>query len=217
MRLVGSWHQMLATETPGGGVLVQQYASAEIAAGDLRLAMTTDYPWDGAVRVEVLAAPEGARDLAFRVPAWCAAASLRNVAGSGSGEIGRREGAAIVETRQWRAGDSLELKLDLAPRVTRPHPHVDAIRGCIAFERGPLVYAIESADLPAGVELEDVTIPDGAMLRDAPRPDLGPSIVGLTTAAIAAGTPVELAAIPYFGWANRGVGGMRVWIPEAGS
>jgi len=60
-------------------------------------------------------------------------------------------------------------------------------------------------------------IPDGAMLGDAPRPDLGPSIVGLTTSATAAGTPIELAAIPYFAWANRGVGGMRVWIPEAGS
>jgi hypothetical protein len=214
MRLVGSWHQMLATETSGGGVLVQQYASAEIAAGDLRLALTTDYPWDGAVRVEVLAAPDGERDLAFRVPGWCAAASLRDGAG---GEMGRREGAAIVATRQWRTGDSLELRLDLAPRVTRPHPRVDAVRGCVALERGPLVYAFESADLPPGVELEDVAISDGATPRDASRSDLGPSIVGLTTAAIAAGTPIELAAIPYFAWANRGVGGMRVWIPETGS
>jgi DUF1680 family protein len=214
MRLVGSWHQMLATQTPGGGVLVQQYAPRSSGRATVRLAMTTDYPWDGTVRVEVIAAPDGERDLAFRVPGWCATASLRDGAGE---ELGRREGAAIVATRQWRPGDSLELRLDLAPRVTRPHPRVDAIRGCVAFERGPLVYAIESADLPAGVELEDVAIPDGATARDASRPDLGPSIVGLTTAATAAGTPIELAAIPYFAWANRGVGGMRVWIPEAGS
>ena len=218
MRLVGSWHQMLATETAGGGVLVQQYASAEVAAGDLRLALTTDYPWDGTVGVEILAAPDGERDLAFRVPAWCSSAALRDgAAGAGGAETGRRDGAAIVATRQWRAGDTLELRLDLAPRVTRPDPRVDAVRGCVALERGPLVYAIESADLPPGVELEDVAIPDGAAPRDAAGPQIGPSIVGLTVDATAAGTPIQLAAIPYFAWANRGVGGMRVWIPRAGS
>ena len=104
----------------------------------------------------------------------------------------------------------------------RPDPRVDAVRGCVALERGPLVYAIESADLPAGVELEDVAIPDGATprdaaLRDAAGPQIAPSIVGLTVDATAAGTPIELAAIPYFAWANRGVGGMRVWIPRAES
>ena len=56
------------------------------------------------------------------------------------------------------------------PRVTRPDPRVDAVRGCVALERGPLVYAIESADLPPGVELEDVAIPDGAAPRDAAGP-----------------------------------------------
>jgi len=215
MRLIGSWHQMLATETAGGGVLVQQYASAEVAAVDMRLALTTDYPWDGSVRVEILAAPDGERDLAFRVPGWCSSAALRDE--SSGTETGRPDGAAIVATRQWRTGDAFELRLDIAPRVTRPDPRVDAVRGCVALERGPLVYAIESADLPPGVELEDVEIPDGAAPRDAAGPANAPSIVGLTVDATAAGTPIELAAIPYFAWANRGVGAMRVWIPRAGS
>jgi hypothetical protein len=27
--------------------------------------------------------------------------------------------------------------------------------------------------------------------------------------------PVELTAIPYYAWANRGAGAMRVWVPRA--
>src|SRR4029079_19548793 len=100
---------------------------------------------------------------------------------------------------------------------TRPDPRVDAVRGCVALERGPLVYAIESADLPRVAEREDAASDDGAAPRDAAGPSSAPSIVGLTVDATAAGTPIELAAIPYFAWANRGVGAMRVWIPRAGS
>ena len=30
-----------------------------------------------------------------------------------------------------------------------------------------------------------------------------------------AGPEVPLVAVPYFAWANRGIGPMRVWLPEA--
>ena len=122
---------------------------------------------------------------------------------------------AFALTRQWRPGETVRLRLDMPARVTAPDPRVDAIRGCVALERGPLVYAIESADVPGGRELEELSLPAGAVASAAPRPDVGPSIVGLaTTAADAAGDPVEVGAIPYFAWANRDVGGMRVWIPR---
>ena len=61
----------------------------------------------------------------------------------------------IVETRDWRAGDRIVLTLDMPVRVTEPDPRIDAVRGCVAIERGPIVYCVESADLPAGVDLED--------------------------------------------------------------
>jgi uncharacterized protein len=213
MRLIGSWHHMLATTTDAG-IQVHQYASAELAAAGLRLRLDTDYPWSGDVRVEIIAAPDVALELAFRVPDWCADASLRGEAGS----VGVRsdDGRSIRETRTWRPGDRLELALEMPARITRPDPHVDAVRGCVALERGPLVYAIETADLPAGVVLEDLALPGDAAPRTAARDDIGASIVGLTATAVGPGGPVEIGAIPYFAWGNRGVKGMRVWIPEAG-
>jgi uncharacterized protein len=98
-------------------------------------------------------------------------------------------------------------------RRTEPDPRVDAVRGCAAFERGPIVYCVESADLPAGVLLEDVRFdPDGAV-AETTRPDLGDGVVGIDLPATVAGAGMTVPAIPYLAWANRGDGGMRVWLP----
>ena len=93
------------------------------------------------------------------------------------------------------------------------------MRGCVAFERGPLVYCVESADLPAGAELEDLALGPGAASRSrSPRPDLGDGVVGIDVPVVprSAGRRRQpcAGAIPYYAWANRGVGGMRVWIPR---
>jgi DUF1680 family protein len=212
MRLIGSWHQMLATADEGG-VQLHQYASAEVAAGDLRLAVATDYPWSGTVRVSVLEAPDRLVALSLRVPGWCDDASLRD----GAGEVGRRsdDGRAIVEARTWRPGDSVDLELAMPPRVTRPDRRVDAVRGCLAIERGPLVYAIETADVPAGIELEQVSVASEAVPATTFIPDLAPGIVGLAVRGRTDAGSVDLGAIPYFAWGNRSPDAMRIWIPEA--
>jgi DUF1680 family protein len=65
--------------------------------------------------------------------------------------------------------------------------------------------------------IEAVAIPDGAVPRDQPLDELPRADVGLRVDAVVGGTPAEVDAIPYFAWANRGPGGMRVWIPRAHS
>jgi len=212
MRLIGSWPQMLATSTEDG-LQIHQYATAVVRSGDLELKLETDYPWGGEVELEVVASNAEAWALSLRVPAWCTDASLR----LGGTEIGRRtdDGRSIVERRVWQPGDRLTLTLEMPPRVTVPDARVDAIRGTAALERGPIVYAIETADMPAGVELEAVRMAANARPNDVPRPDIGAGVVGLTVPALADQSPIELNAIPYHAWGNRSVEGMRVWIPRA--
>jgi uncharacterized protein len=211
MRLLSSWEQYLAT-SDDGGVQLHQYATAEVeadVAGEaVRLSVRTGYPWEGRVEVEVVRAPEHPWTLTLRVPSWCRSAALTGPGGDGPAPAG--PGAAEL-TRRWEGGDTVVLDLDLPVRVTGPDPRVDAVRGCVAVERGPLVYCVESADLPAGTELEDLRWDPGREPVTAPRPDLGDAVVGITVPLAGAGT---VGAIPYFAWANRGAGAMRVWVPR---
>jgi DUF1680 family protein len=96
----------------------------------------------------------------------------------------------------------------MPPRLTEADPHVDAVRGCVAVERGPLVYCVEQVDQPAGPLVDDLVI-TASTLTDEWREDLlgGVVAVHLQTRAGAA------LAVPYCLWANRGPGAMRIWLP----
>ena len=215
MRFVGSWQQLLAT-TDDAGLQIHQYATAAIAArtkGDeIRVAMDTDYPWSGSIRVTVLEAPARPLELALRVPGWCESAALTG----SEGDIGqlRPDRRMIVASRTWQAGDVVELTLDMPPRVTAPDYRIDAARGCVALERGPLVYCFESADLPPGIEFEAVELAEDGPISTLPRPDIGPAVLALRATGRAGASPVEITGVPYFAWGNRVVDGMRVWIPR---
>src|SRR5690606_30097150 len=132
-----------------------QYLNADVAVrvadADVELRVRTDYPWSGQVTVHIVRTPQQPWALSLRVPQWCETALLR-VAGEAPTKVGT---GLISHERQWQPGDEVLLDLELTPRVIEPDPRVDAVRGCVAFERGPLVYCLEAADLPGGAVLED--------------------------------------------------------------
>lgn len=244
MRTLSSWEQLLAT-TDGSGIQVHQLADADLrldtAAGLVRLEMRTGYPWDGRVRLRVVETPAAPWTLTIRRPGWAGAGQITwPTAGSDGSRAhaGQGPGTGVsgpfVRSGPWTAGDEIVLDLPVAPRVVEPHPRIDAIRGTVAIERGPLVYALESADLPGGVVLEDVALDRGGALAAEARDDLGAGVIGVTATGRRlpkpeavwpyapvgpAGPdapddrPLALRTIPYLAWANRGPGGMRVWIP----
>ncbi len=214
MRLLSSWEQYLAT-SDDSGIQLHQYATcelqAEVAGGTARLAVQTGYPWQGRVTVRVVDSPDQPWTLSLRVPGWCRSAVLSGP--GGAGPLAPGPGTAEL-SRRWTAGDTVVLELDLPVRVVEPDPRVDAVRGCVAVARGPLVYCVESADLPPETELEKLRWDPGREPATVPRPDLGEGVVGISV-PVAGGRPgLWAGAIPYFAWANRGAGGMRVWIPR---
>jgi DUF1680 family protein len=246
MRLLSSWPHYLAT-SDAEGIQIHQFAAAEIdaeiPAGRVRLAIDTDYPWDGRVSVTIAETPDEPWALSLRVPAWSRAPGLALDADGGRSipVAARTDGDhAIVERRTWAVGDRLELNLDMDPRTIIADRRIDAVRGAVAFERGPLVYCVETADLPDGGPLEDIQVDPSVAPSPAPRPDLAPGLVGLSLTAVRrsdpppswpyapangrpqsrgaataqdVGTPMTVGAVPYFAWANRVVDAMRVWIP----
>lgn len=194
-------------------IALHQYADADIdlpeSLGSGTLRVRTRYPDDGAVQVTLDGSAEPGARLALRVPAW-SATSVSGATPDGDGYL------------RVPLAEGARLALDMSPRWTAAHPRVDAVRGCVALERGPVVYALEQADMPSGVEVDDIGV----------RVDAVPEVTeaGLAVAAVA-GTPpstlyaplgadlaappreVTVPAIPFATWGNRGPGAMRVWLP----
>jgi uncharacterized protein len=214
--------------TDDGGVQLHQLVSCTVRAPLGAVRVRTDYPWSGDVSVQVDDPGEGPWRLSLRVPAWADEAVLVD-------RGARRQVRAGYATADgpWRAGDEVRLELPIRPRWTRPDPRIDAVRGCVALERGPLVYCLESTDQEDGVELEGVAAaPVDAFTERSPDGPLGAAVAveargALRTDAPPAGWPYSGAAprppgadgrltfIPYHAWGNRGLSTMRVWVPEA--
>ncbi|MCQ4209531.1 glycoside hydrolase family 127 protein [Streptomyces longispororuber] len=220
-----------ATTTADDTLFLHLYAPMRIACtlptGQVALRVETEYPWDGTVRITVEDAPDGDWTLALRVPPWSARTRL-----DGEPVAPDAQGRLLLR-HAWRAGDEVVLDLDMTPRLTAAHPRIDALRGSVAVERGPLVYCFEQTDQPAGTDVDELALPADAELRVTHVPDLpgvgrtvrieadaetvrAPHRDGLPY--LSPDTPLErrpatATAVPYFQWDNRGDGAMRVWVP----
>ncbi|MCC7360354.1 MAG: glycoside hydrolase family 127 protein [Anaerolineales bacterium] len=230
MRTLASVEHFLAT-TSAAGVQVHQYAAAEITLGPRALRLDTHYPWDGDITLTVTATDAAEWELQLRIPTWAAGATATLNGAPLAAAL--TPGAYAAVTRAWQVGDVIQLRLPLTPRFTQPHPRIDALRGTLALERGPLVYCLEQGDQPAGVDLLDVQVDLAAQPQTTARADL-PGVVALAApgyrlnvaalaetlyypadAAPQPRAPLTLTAVPYYAWANRGAGAMRVWLPAA--
>jgi glycosyl hydrolase family 127 (putative beta-L-arabinofuranosidase) len=76
--------------------------------------------------------------------------------------------------RRFSPGDMVVLDLPVRPRITVPDPRIDAVRGCVAVERGPIVLCAESVDLPPGADLNGLRVLPNA--RNATVPSLSPAV-----------------------------------------
>ena len=140
-----------------------------------------------------------------------------------------RDGYAYIE-REWKPGDRVRIMLDMPAQFVRANPRVAEDAGKVALTRGPLVYCLEEAD--NGPNLHLVRIGSAqASIRERWQPQLLGGVTVLETVGLresdewtgslyapVRGAPetqtVQLRWIPYYAWANRGTGEMRVWVRE---
>jgi len=211
------------------GIWVNLYAAgttrARVAGGPVHLKTTTCYPWDGEIDITV----EGQGEFALRLrqPGWCQHWRLSvNDAPLTLGAGVEVQNGYLSLRRDWRPGDRVALRLGMPVRFTHPHPDIRPLAGRVAVERGPLVYCLEAVD-HAGEEVERlaVDVARGAAALEAKHEHdtLGGVTVlrgegvrlappaGLYAGSIAR-EPAPLTFIPYYAWANRGKGAMRVWV-----
>jgi hypothetical protein len=235
MRLFASLGHYVATRD-ASGVQIHQYATGRIVADAgpawmVALRMESEYPWAGRVRLTIEESGAGPWTLSLRVPGWCAGATVLVNGQAAAGAVAPT-GYLRIE-RGWARDDTVDLDLPMTARLVEAHPWIESTRGCVAIERGPLVYCLEQADHP-NARIADLAIDASASLRSAWEPGRldGVAVVRATgwevdteswrdrlyrpvgSASSPPRRPTALTAIPYYAWANREPGAMRVWIPR---
>lgn len=234
MRQIALLGHYLAT-TGQDGLQLHQYVASEITAdlgseNTVKIRLETSYPWEGRVKLIVEDTAQSPWELALRIPSWCEGASVR--LDNQPIDVSANAGSYVRYKRAWKPGDMVQLDLRFSPRFVQPNPRVEAIRGSLAIAYGPLVYCFEGVDQPAGVNLSDVRIRSNAPLKAIWQEDLLGNIIGIKAQGavedmsnwkdalyrkLSSANPkyqdLELTAVPYYAWANRGPGTMRVWLP----
>jgi uncharacterized protein len=197
-----------------------------VAGAKLKLAMQTDYPWDGKVSVQVNPATATTFTLRLRLPGWCTAPTAMINGESVEIAAHNRSGYLHLE-REWRTGDVVTLDFPMTVQRIRAHPHVVHDVGCVALQRGPLVFCVEQIDngdqlgllrLPQGTQLKarfDAALLGGTMVIEGAAERLQPANSELYSTAEPKVVPAKIKAVPYCLWNNRGEGEMRVWIRES--
>ena len=169
--------------------------------------------------------------LMLRVPAWCEEGATVEVAGEPV-DLEISPGSYMQIRRAWRPGDTVSLGLPMPVRRVECHPYVTENTGRVALMRGPLLYCAEQADNP-GVDLRNLLLESK---EPAVRfePDLlgGVAVVQGEARSTAPGEGWEdrlyrtvrpreghkrtvatrVTVVPYYAWANREPGTMRVWL-----
>lgn len=222
-RMLASLEGYLVT-ADADGLQLHQFADLDVTTrlGDGRsvgMQVRTRYPDDGVITVRITETSADPWSLAVRIPAWAGEAVIVDGA-----ERRTVSGGVAVVRRVFAVGDEIRWELPMRPRWTAPDPRIDAVRGCVAVERGPVVLCAESVDQLAG-EIDGLLVDAAQPPQDAgdtvtvsgsfvPAVDTGWPYgpIDSTRAAQPLG-PVRL--VPYHRWARRGPSTMRVWLPSS--
>lgn len=209
----------------GGSVLETELPGV----GKVKLAQETEYPWSGRVRIKILSETQKGFALNLRIPGWAKDASVRlNLQPAQPA----KPGSYFELPRQWQAGDIVDLDLPMPVRMMEANPLVEETVNQVAFQRGPVVYCLESPDLPSGVKITDVRVPAGMRFFARFDPRLLGGVVVLDGKVLTrAGEgwngklyrevlsdkfqTNNVKLIPYSVWQNRGPSEMSVWLPRA--
>ena len=207
-----------------------------VAGKKVGLSQSTAYPWNGDITVNVDQNAAGQFAMKIRIPGWVRGQVVpSNLYQYTDGKRleytitvnGQTVAAKVTEdgyytiNRKWKKGDKVQIHFDMEARTVRANNKVEADRGKISIERGPLVYCAEHPDNTFDIM--------GALMNQNPEFSLGKTeIAGTTVQTIVTDaqtlsfdkqgklqtTDHKLTLIPYYAWCHRGSGKMRVWLPQ---
>ncbi len=205
----------------------------KVGGKSIVLEQQTNYPWDGDVAM-TLKKGSGRFAVNIRIPGWAKGEVVPSdlysytdgkqfgytVKVNGEEVKGDLQKGYLVVDRKWTKGDRIDVSFRMDARVVKAHDKVEADRGRVAIERGPLVYCAEHPDNAFDI--------NSVLLNQKPAFNLGQKdIQGTTVNTLTTNVQLlsydgngrlatadrPLTLIPYYAWAHRGRGNMAVWLP----
>ena len=196
--------------------------SKQFEGGLLRMDMQSNVPWEGSAKAVIHAEAPVQATLAFRLPGWSEKPAV--ICEGKQQEI--KDGYVYL-TGKWQEGDVVVLDMPMPVRIWASDARVRENIGQVAFTRGPITFCAEEADNGAELHLLRVADLDPANVCVEMDDIFGHPTVRLMVRARrmvpqagglyrAASAPIEedalITLVPYYAWANRGEGEMRVWL-----
>ena len=208
----------------------------QVEGKDIVLTQATQYPWNGDISLKIDKNKAGKFTMKIRIPGWIRGQvvpsnlysysdNLRlkyqiTVNGTPTNAILTEDGYYTID-RNWKTGDQIHIHFDMLPRTVRAHNNVEADRGMVSVERGPLVYCAEWPD--NAFDIKSILLNQHPSFEIVECPNLLYGIYQLQTqaqllafnkAGKLATEDVSLTLIPYYAWCHRGSGDMKVWLPQ---
>jgi DUF1680 family protein len=210
----------------------QGSARLSIKGNAITLRQETQYPWDGAVKIEVRLDRPQTFSLRLRVPGWCEhwQASINGTPVAG---LKFHSNGYLAIEREWHSGDVVSYRMEMPIQTVWAHPNLRDLQSKLALQRGPMVYCLEGVDnarVPLShVALDPIHVHSGEFGPQQEDDLLGgvSVIYGKGSVASESGWKgvlyrnrkpsvkyIGIKAIPYYAWDNREPGEMRVWLVE---
>ena len=212
------------------GIAVNLYGGNKLATTlmdgtSIKLSQKSNYPWNGDVEITIEESKSEPFEILLRIPSWAKGSTLK-VNGQKVNSIVPGDYKRL--NRHWATNDVISLHMPMETKFIEGHPRIEEVRNQVAVKRGPIVYALETPDLPKGTAITDVYIGSNKELKPIHKPDFLGGVTTIETDLLIRKDkltgmynevskptmetyPTQL--IPYYTWSNRGQGEMTVFIP----
>ncbi|MBJ2126054.1 glycoside hydrolase family 127 protein [Flavobacterium sp. IB48] len=214
------------------GLYVNLYGSNQLKTKSLKgeeieIEQQTNYPWDGKIILKIVKAPKDLQNFFLRIPGWSQNAEVSVNNSKITDKI--VSGTYLKLNQKWKKGDVIELNLPMPVELMEANPLVEEVKNQVAVKRGPLVYCLESDQLPSKVSVNDVALNLKSNFATNNFTLNNRNLVSIDAEAVINSNnswnktlykplssknadAVQVKLIPYFAWGNKGKGEMTVWM-----
>lgn len=218
--------------TSNKGLWVNLYGSNTLKTkfsdgSTVKLNQQTNYPWSGKIDLKIEECSGKQFSVFLRIPGWATSAEI--LVNGKKQNIKAQPGTYAELSGNWKKSDLITLNLPMEAQLIEANPLVEEAHNQIAVKRGPVVYCIESADIPKNRRIFDYIIPVNSQFTPKQVTISGSKIYALEGKADlirneswkgqlyrpvnSKKEAVTLQLVPYYAWGNRGQGDMNVWLP----